>query len=747
MSTFASTTIILVCGLAGIAYLAALLVHETGRRDLSGIRWLRLHDECGLNRRPRVRRLAVLICLTAITLLLIPSGLFLVDHYDYIYYPIFVVVESLYARSDKAHERLAAHFEKIEPSKAHAEAIAMCVGLSWLALEVPTNDQLLVIFTKPLSAIVEFGTITAVTLAIWLIGQRRRRALSISALIFFIIGTVEYFLVLFKEMPLLPSDILAMGTAAAVGGNYVYSISASLLLGAACVVAVGWVTSCLEWGGEIKVGRVLVNIALAAACIGGVAVVYTQVDFVDDLGITVRAWSPLLDYKSNGFITAFVTGVQNTIVEEPEGYSKEEAEQLVSDYAAEYDAGRGSSAERQAAEQQFAQTQPNVIVIMDETFSDLSIYDGLGVGYEGPTYFNSIDDAVMKGTLYVSAYGGGTCNTEFEFLTGLSMNYFGQSVYPYSVYNLEGLPSLSQQFSDMGYGTTAMHPNLATNWNRNIVYENFGFDQFLTLDYFESQNADTLRDFVTDQATFETCLDIIDSSDEPQFIFDVTMQNHSGYKTGKLPDELMTDYEFEGLSESENLEVNEYLSLINQSDQALEYLLEELRQSDEPTIVVFFGDHQPYFPTTFNDELMDDEDEATHIFRLWSTEYLIWANYDVAGSESLDSDQDLSTNYLGAVLMDAIGAPMTDYEKANMAMHDHITAINVIGYEAEDGTFCYAEEGDPDYSYYQDLEKMQYMTFFDYERENGLWLMSTSPGVTDPKEDQDAKVVEEKIAA
>jgi hypothetical protein len=225
------------------------------------------------------------------------------------------------------------------------------------------------------------------------------------------------------------------------------------------------------------------------------------------------------------------------------------------------------------------------------------------------------------------------------------------------------------------------------------------------------------------------------------------MQNHSGYKTGKLPDEMMTDYEFEGLSESDNLEVNEYLSLINQSDQALENLLNELRESDEPTIVVFFGDHQPYFPTTFNDELMDDGDDPIHVFRLWSTKYLIWANYDVAGSETLDSDQDLSTNYLGAVLLDAIGAPMTDYEKANMTLHNYLVAINVIGYEAEDGTFCYAEEGDPDYSYYQDLERMQYMTFFDYEREDGLWLMSTSPGVTDPKEDQDAKVVEEKIAA
>jgi phosphoglycerol transferase MdoB-like AlkP superfamily enzyme len=732
MSSMTAKLTMLACGVACIAYLAVLLAHELGRIDLSGVRILHLHDESGMRRKGRVRRLWALIALTAMTLVFLPLGLIVSSEYGPLYYAIFVVVECIYARSDRARERLRAHFAKVSPAKAHAQAVAMSVVLCWLALEVPTNDQLWVIFTRPAPFVIEFGTITAVVLVFWFVGQRRRLPLTIAAALFFAIGTVEYFVVLFKQMPVLPSDLLALGTAAAVSGGYVYSISGSLLLGLACVIAVGWVTSCCEeWGNGGKRSRIAVNLAVAVSCVAALVLGYTQVRFTDDLGIIVRAWCPLYDYQEDGFITAFATGVQNAIIEVPDGYTKEGAEELVKKYAAEYDEGRGSSEARQAAEQQFEETKPNIIVIMDETFSDLSIYDGLGVGYEGPKNFNSIDDALMQGTLYVSAYGGGTCNTEFEFLTGVSMNYFGQSVYPYSVYNMEGVPNLVQELEGYGYQTTAMHPNLPTNWNRESVYSTFGFDQFLSLDYFESKNSSTLRDFVTDDATFDTALDIINSSDQPQFIFDVTMQNHSGYKTGKLPSSLMTDYSFDGLSDEDNLEVNEYLSLINQSDQALADLLDELRASDEPTIVVFFGDHQPYFPDTFNDKLMNDSDEATHTFRLWSTKYLIWANYDVAGSDSLDSDQDLSTNYLAAAMLDAIGAPLTDYQKANLALHDHLTAINVIGYET-DGSFYFANPGDPGYDYYQDLEKMQYMTFFDYKRKNGLWLISSGPGVTDP---------------
>ena len=118
-------------------------------------------------------------------------------------------------------------------------------------------------------------------------------------------------------------------------------------------------------------------------------------------------------------------------------------------------------------------------------------------------------------------------------MTGNSMANLGSGVYPYTIYNMETTGNLAEQFKSLGYSTTAMHPNHATNWNRENVYKDFGFDQFLSINDF--QGADTLRGMVTDQATYDKILELLDQNADPQFIFDVTMQNHSGYDTGLLP--------------------------------------------------------------------------------------------------------------------------------------------------------------------------------------------------------------------
>ena len=328
---------------------------------------------------------------------------------------------------------------------------------------------------------------------------------------------------------------------------------------------------------------------------------------------------------------------------------------------------------------------------------------------------------MQRGDLYVSAYGGGTCNTEFEFLTGNSMAYLGQGVYPYTIYNLTHAENLAQQFSDLGYKTTAMHPNHATNWNRENVYNDFGFDQFLAIEDF--QDADTLRGMVTDAATYDKIIEMLQTDDSPQFIFDVTMQNHSGYDTGLLPSNIQTNYLIDGTYDPE---VNEYLALIEQSDQALEEFIGKLQNLDRPVVVVFFGDHQPFFPSDFNDAWYQNEDEATHSERLYHTSYVIWANYDVAGREQTSSTEDISTNFLGAEVMNLIGAPLSDYQKAQLSLRESMPAINIIGYQDSNGSWYLTgtdTSGDGGSlsdalaaasKAREDLAKMQYLKLFDH---------------------------------
>ena len=342
---------------------------------------------------------------------------------------------------------------------------------------------------------------------------------------------------------------------------------------------------------------------------------------------------------------------------------------------------------------------------MNETFSDLSIYQNMHAGYNGPQFFKSLPDALARGTLYVSAYGGGTCNTEFEFLTGNSMSYLGSGVYPYTIYDLNETKNLAAQFKDLGYTTTAMHPNHGTNWNRENVYSGFGFDQFLTIEDF--QNADKLRGMVTDAATYDAILEMLKTNDEPQFIFDVTMQNHSGYDTGLLPADKQLNFSIDGES---NAEVNEYLSLIEESDRALEQFIGELRELDRPVVVVFFGDHQPFVPDKYNNRWFLNEEKADHNMRLWTTDYIIWANYDVAGNGQESADIDLSTNYLGTEMMNLIGAPLSDYQKAQINTTGFLdSAGSVYLASVKSDTNASADPAMPASSLQQALEaRMQY---------------------------------------
>ena len=549
-----------------------------------------------------------------------------------------------------------------------------------LGLEVSSNHDLT--WTYPLCMLLEWALVTAVMAGFFFLCQRHGVVSAILAFVCFGFGIAEYFVIVFKSMPIQPGDLSALSTAAAVAGTgYTYSLTFF------CVLAMAFMSVSLllcEYAGELAPRRqkgdkrrILVNVLVALVCLGGVTAHVTLIDYYHTLQIQVYTWRPLESYYRQGFIPTFISAAQTIQPPKPDDYSVSKAKKTIKKYAKAYDESSAATSEdRSAAEAQFNEEKPTVIAIMNETFSDLSIYQNLHSDYQGPTYFKSLSDCLQRGTLYVSAYGGGTANSEFEFLTGNSMANLGSGVYPYTIYDLTNTQNLAQQFKNLGYTTTAMHPNHGTNWNRENVYQDFGFDNFLTINDF--QDSETLRGMVTDKATYDKILDMLNGNSDPQFIFDVTMQNHSGYETGLIPEDKTVSLNIDGTTDSE---IDEYVSLIEQSDEALEYFINALRKLDRKVVVVFFGDHQPFFPSDLNDSWFTDEDNATHQERLWQTDYIIWANYDVAGNSQTSTQDDLSTNYLGSTLMQLIGAPLSDYQKALVSLRNALPAINSTGFE------------------------------------------------------------------
>ena len=626
------------------------------------------------------------------------------------------------------------------PQVACALATVLAGIFATLALEIPSNHNLLWMY--PLCLLLEVVLVASAVAGMFYLAQRRAGLAALLSFAFFAIGIAEYFVVLFKSQPIQPGDLTAIATAAAVGGGYTFTLSCYCLYGM-MFLALSWLTLAYavvlapEPSQRTRKSR-LINLVVGALCLAFIVCHVTVIDYYNFLRIQVYTWRPLESYYRQGFLPSFISSAQTIQPRKPEGYTKDDAEELVEEYAASFDEGAGASEERAQAVDQFEGENPSVIVVMNETFSDLSIYQNLHAGYEGPENFQSISDALQTGQLYVSAYGGGTCNTEFEVLTGNSMAYLGNGVYPYTIYNLTHAENLAKQFGDLGYATTAMHPNHATNWNRENVYADFGFDNFLSIEDFEG--ADTLRGMVTDEATYDKILELLNSGDDPQFIFDVTMQNHSGYTTGLLPMSMRTNYLIDGTYDAE---VNEYLALIEESDRALGEFLNELEDLDRPVVVVFFGDHQPFFPSDYNDEWFTNEDAATHSERLYQTEYVIWANYDVAGRAQESDEVDLSSNYLGAALMELIGAPMTDYQKAQMALRVDMPAINSVGFQDAGETWHLTESATDDptaapevyaaaLKARQDLAMMQYLKLFDHGDSVYTRTLQGAANETDP---------------
>ena len=626
----------------------------------------------------------------------------------------------------------------VRPLVAGTLAIVAASAFAVLGLEIPSNHDLTWMY--PLCLLLEWFIVLLPMLALHFISQRRGAAPAVLAVLLHILGIAEYFVITFKSMPIQPGDLSALGTAMAVSSGYVYRLGEFCLYGMAfaavslmlCQLSVIWRPEVRPGDATVR-GRRMVNLLVGLACLAGLTAHVTLIDYYNTLYVQVYTWRPLESYYREGFLPCFISSAQTIIPRKPQDYSEASAQKLVDEYAADYDASEGASEARSQASAQFDEEKPTVIAIMNETFSDLSIYQNLHANYQGPQFFKSLSDCLQRGTLYVSAYGGGTANTEFEFLTGNSMAYLGSGVYPYTIYDVSETENLAAQFKSLGYTTTAMHPNHATNWNRENVYGQFGFDQFLSIDDF--QDADRLRGMVTDQATYDKILQLLEENEDPQFIFDVTMQNHSGYDTGLLPAELQEQYYIDGISDPE---VNEYLSLIHQSDEALQYFINALRQLDRKVVVVFFGDHQPFFPDRYNTQWFADEDAATHAERLWQTNYIIWANYDVAGRNQGSDVDDISTNYLASELMDLIGAPLTDYQKAQQSLRAVMPAINATGFEDRDLRWYLSSAAVDDSTdadtrrARQDLQTMQYYKLFGDGKDIFTKALQGAANETDP---------------
>ena len=377
-------------------------------------------------------------------------------------------------------------------------------------------------------------------------------------------------------------------------------------------------------------------------------------------GETVCRWQTE-GSENNGFLLNFCLDAKESFVKRPDGYSDEAVETLAEAYETEPSAS----------------DRPNVLVIMNEAFSDLTVYgDTFRPTEDVLAYYHSLSDNAVKGYALSSIFGGRTANSEYEFLTGNSMAFLPASTVPYQQYVGEDCWSLVAYFEDLGYTTKALHPYFEKGWDRNKVYPAMGFDEMTFLDGFAQE--DIIRYYVSDREVYDRVLEELED-DGPQFVFTVTMQNHGGfddetYESTVFPEDAAGTYP----------DVEQYLTLMKESDAALEYLLTQLEQSERDTVVLLFGDHQPNLDSRFYDELLAGRTDLDGEQLQYLVPFLVWANYDIPEEEVPLT----SLNFLSSYLLDAAALEAPAYMQFLADVQAVIPAMNSTAYySAAQGTY------------------------------------------------------------
>ena len=310
--------------------------------------------------------------------------------------------------------------------------------------------------------------------------------------------------------------------------------------------------------------------------------------------------------------------------------------------------------------------QPNIIVIMSEAFYDLDRLEGAVSYSEDPMEpFRKVCEEGISGDLYVNVYGGSTHFTEFEFLTGWNTRGMNTGSCPYKEYFSKDQPSFARYLKDQGYQTVAIHPYNGKFWNRYVAYPRLGFDAFI--DQYRMSYQEKCGYISDDSLTKEIIKQFEEKEDDkPFFCFSVSVANHiailNGEEKENAPDQIKVTYDDAlGYGPNKKRWVQEYVSGIEKSGEALQELTSYLKKQDEPTIVVFFGDHAPSYAL---DQLAAGKKDTNLAY---STPYMIWGNYDWMSEKEA---QDVSASYLSTYLIQLLHMPYTSQNYYNIAMRN-----------------------------------------------------------------------------
>lgn len=344
-------------------------------------------------------------------------------------------------------------------------------------------------------------------------------------------------------------------------------------------------------------------------------------------------------YLDNGYAYGFAMSVVGRGMNEPSGYSEKAVDDIIKDTE------KGDST--------LGSVKPNIIVVLLESCFDIDEYPALSYNEDPIPYFHELEKKYSTGHLTVPVVGAGTCNTEFEILTGMSCKFFGPGEYPQkTVLKKRDCESTADVIKKLGYGTHVVHNNGGNFYSRANAFSQMGFDTFTSKELLDITDYTPLNTWPTDDILVGATKDALDSTNTPDFCYTITVGTHGDYPTEKVIENPKIKVKVKGVDQGRQNQWEYYCNMLNNMDRFLKEYTDMLEKRGEPTLLICFGDHLPTMGLQNSDVKQKD---------IYQTKYITWNNFGMK-----KQDQDLTAYQLVSEYFDRLGihgGTMVDYNQ------------------------------------------------------------------------------------
>ena len=501
---------------------------------------------------------------------------------------------------------------------------------------------------------------------------RRRTFVRILLSVFWLfLGTCNGYLLTKRVTPFNAQDLKVLSDALELTNNYFNTFELVMII-IGVVALILWIVSMWRRGGQFtgKMHRVI--------ALGGVAASFALCIVLTDMAVDRRVISNYFGniafaYEDYGFPYCFSASLFNTGINEPSGYSEEMIAKISND-------GEITKNETGRSEDEL----PNIIFVQLESFFDPTEVEWLRFSEDPIPNLRKLFSEYSTGYFKVPSVGAGTANTEFEVLTGISMRFFGPGEYPYKTYaKTNVLESAATALTSLGYGAEALHNNGGNFYSRAQVFNNMGFDHYTSKEFMNILQT-TPKGWATDDILVPNIMESMDTTEGQDFVFTISVQGHGDYPTEPTlenPEIIVSGVEDEGKRNAWEYYVNE----VHEMDKFVGQLIEAVESRDEPSVIVFYGDHLP---------TMDLEAKDLKSRYLYNTNYVIWDNI---GLEKKDSN--LAAYQIMADVferLDIHSGTVFNYHQQRRQSKDYLADLELLQYDIMYGEqYVYEESGAP----------------------------------------------------